>query len=832
LKARGIDPDTLKPPAPEPYTPQEPSEFVKSRPDKMAVHDANEAAIAAAQKGDWNAVQDALDRVKAAGGSLEHTASRMRDAGVLKATAGELEGAVRKGAAQEVPIWQRGDAGPAETPLAAAIAERTKPAGNAGRAAETFAAKIGRTTPVQKAVAADLAAQVERRSPGEIARETPGTRAYREANPSKSDLGAPLTAASNVVPIESIRDIKAKNAATLEQIKQRIASSRSEPPPAVPPPTPPAPPSGGPVPPPVPAAATPATALDHFLSVWNLPKALKASLDISAPFRQGVLLSAGHPGEFFGAFKPMLQALVNPRATQAVDDALRSVERPGLYLAPLDSAKLGAREEAFMSNLANKIPGISASNRAYVTFLNKLRADVYDNVLEGWEKGGKQVTEADRAGLANVINHFTGRGDLPHMGDTATAILNGAFFSPRFAISRVQSVGDALGGLRPGASLASREATADMLKFVGAGITILTLAQLGGAKVGLDPRSSDFGKIQIGNTSVDIWGGEQQLARYGAQLLTGQRVTATGKNAGKLEDQPRSDTLQRLIRSKLAPTTGTLNDIFGVVGGGGPTKKDREGNATRGFGDQIIGRNFIGEPVTPNDLPGTLATSLGWQDVAQNGPLGALSLLGFGVQHIDSNAPAAGPSGTPAPSASPPPSQKPSANPFLRASPSAPSSNPFLRNTGTQPATPTRNPFLDSGTSGPKPSRPSLTAPEDTGAAPQGDAASTVSRVAQQSGIDPKLALAIAQIESGMDPSAVGDNGDSHGLYQENVHGRGAGRAPDYDVARQTQRLAADIRAALAAGFSGTPGELAAAVQRPANPRGYAAKVNAIYARL
>jgi hypothetical protein len=94
-------------------------------------------------------------------------------------------------------------------------------------------------------------------------------------------------------------------------------------------------------------------------------------------------------------------------------------------------------------------------------------------------------------------------------------------------------------------------------------------------------------------------------------------------------------------------------------------------------------------------------------------------------------------------------------------------------------------------------------------------------------GIDPELAIAVARQESGFNVYAVGDGGDSHGLFQENIHGRGAGRAPDYDPVRQTQRFAADVRRLLSTGFTGTYGEIGAAAQRPFDPVGYARSIDA-----
>jgi len=101
---------------------------------------------------------------------------------------------------------------------------------------------------------------------------------------------------------------------------------------------------------------------------------------------------------------------------------------------------------------------------------------------------------------------------------------------------------------------------------------------------------------------------------------------------------------------------------------------------------------------------------------------------------------------------------------------------------------------------------------------------------------DPFLALATVDVENAaFDPSAVGDKDTpypSYGLFQERVKvGRGGLDTPDPDPVRQTQRFFADIFDAIAHGFTGTPGQLAAQVQRPAHPIEYAAAVDALYAK-
>ena len=134
-----------------------------------------------------------------------------------------------------------------------------------------------------------------------------------------------------------------------------------------------------------------------------------------------------------------------------------------------------------------------------------------------------------------------------------------------------------------------------MAVFVGTGVAVLKLAEmLGGDKVSADPRSSDFGRIILGKTRIDIWGGFQQVARLTAQMITGQGVsTTTGETFPlssefifgaaregleavnvKREIPSRGAALLRFVRGKLGPIVGEATD-------------------------QLTGEDFLGDEATP-----------------------------------------------------------------------------------------------------------------------------------------------------------------------------------------------------------------------------------------
>src|SRR3990167_10503808 len=86
-----------------------------------------------------------------------------------------------------------------------------------------------------------------------------------------------------------------------------------------------------------------------------------------------------------------------------------------LALTDLGGA-LTLREEAIMSNLPERIPifgkVIRASNRAYTGFLNKLRVDIFNDIIRKSETAGKKLTDRELEDIGRFINAGTGKGEL------------------------------------------------------------------------------------------------------------------------------------------------------------------------------------------------------------------------------------------------------------------------------------------------------------------------------------------------------------------------------------------------------------------------------------
>ncbi len=358
---------------------------------------------------------------------------------------------------------------------------------------------------------------------------------------------------------------------------------------------------------------------EQVLDVLNAPRQIMTAYDVSAPLRQGIVLAPGHPGRFAESFVTMFKALASEGAAETVEVGIRNDpdfirfaarHRPGdpknLFIADLTRGARGmsGQEEQWMSALANKIPGIRQSQRAYVTFLNKFRWDVMKDIVAKWERKATQierelveqglpqaeinrrmegirVTNNDLDELALFLNRATGRGSLGKLNKFAPAI-NTIAFAPKLLASRIQLPMSLVGT----SAKVRGQAAKDLVWFTGTGTAVLSaLSLLPGVTVELDPRSPDFGKIKSGNTTIDFWGGFQPIARYGAQLASGQRKTISGKKIGEISSVPRFDlgtwqdpVFLRFVRSKLSPAASFGADI------------------TIGGGEDFLGRPIFGDP--------------------------------------------------------------------------------------------------------------------------------------------------------------------------------------------------------------------------------------------
>jgi len=310
------------------------------------------------------------------------------------------------------------------------------------------------------------------------------------------------------------------------------------------------------------------------LQLANMPKSIMSSFDLSFGLRQGAFTAPRYRKQFFDSWTKQFSWFGSEKAfTESMKlvsenpDYNLAIES-GVAFTEMDSL-IGEREERFASQWADVIPGVRASSRAYTGFANKYRMDLFDTLIKDAEELGlKPQTNADLTKkIADFVNNSTGRGSLGDFESSATA-LNAFFFSPRLMASRVKILTKMFDPrfYTKEDPFIRKEFIKTMLTYLGTGLTILGVAKLMGAEVGNDVRSSDLGKIKIGNTRIDIWSGFQPYIRMVGQLISGEYVSSTTKKVLTLGEgyKPltRLDILMRQVESKEAPTFSLITELL------------------------------------------------------------------------------------------------------------------------------------------------------------------------------------------------------------------------------------------------------------------------------
>lgn len=368
------------------------------------------------------------------------------------------------------------------------------------------------------------------------------------------------------------------------------------------------------------------------LEALNLPRTALASLDVSGIMRQGRALMEAYPEMAPEFVENYGKAFASEEFAVALEDSYKNDARydeakeAGLEMPEWGRVDVNINElaEQFAgARFLQKIPGIRASERSFVTALNSFRFAVFNQVVEQTETNrGRPMEDVEKQRLASRINNLTGRTSLPAGLQQLSPILNAAFFSPRFALSRLAPLRDipmsALYSIAdvapegPGGSPTIKRwrlemqpelpiAMKAMAKMMATNITIMGLLKwLWGddkdLKLETDPRSSDWGKIRYKDQRIDLWAGYVQAARFMARMATGETKTA----AGEIREIDRGKLFRQFIRSKQSPLASMFLDWW--------------------EGQNMIGKPF-GEPakggmLERNNIPGGGVMQEAWDRLA------------------------------------------------------------------------------------------------------------------------------------------------------------------------------------------------------------------------
>jgi hypothetical protein len=316
-------------------------------------------------------------------------------------------------------------------------------------------------------------------------------------------------------------------------------------------------------------------AYDFALNALNFNTTMLASGEISFMFRQGLLALFKFPKSWAKGFKASFQSYFSENSAEMLQKEIQTRRNyqhaydSGVDFNELDGVAT-ATEERFQSKWAEMLPYygvlVKASKRAATVGMNKIRADIFDTVSQNWEGLSQPQSEYDTVG--KIANLSTGRMNVTNAKVRGVLpFLTAGFFSPQLNRSRFEFLGRSSKALldvvtfgKTGkVSPASKIMASQLVNFITAGGMAMTLAVMMGLKVERDPKSSDFGKIQLGRMRVDVWGGYQQIVRTVVQMATGKGKAVS---SGEVFTKNRLTTFGRFIQSKLNPPVSLAVELL------------------------------------------------------------------------------------------------------------------------------------------------------------------------------------------------------------------------------------------------------------------------------
>jgi len=276
---------------------------------------------------------------------------------------------------------------------------------------------------------------------------------------------------------------------------------------------------------------------------------------------------------------------------------------PFSYFRQMLGKELNSADKATIEQYWKNINPLRILERGNTVYMNELRMARFEEGIEMLQSELKDPIEdiEDYKMLASAINTMTGRANIGSL-QANSKILAAIFFSFRNAVSvfnqlnpifylyQLHNPKDPITKV----SVAQKIAVADMMRFVAftTGMMLLLQAAMGDDEEGnpkmtieTDPRSSDFGKMKMGDLRIDPWHGMMPMVVLISRMFTDEsknvntgEVTAGGTKFGT---RTRNELAVDFITNKFNPSMGILwgyGSSHKVTENGVEIRKDMFGN--------------------------------------------------------------------------------------------------------------------------------------------------------------------------------------------------------------------------------------------------------------
>ena len=346
--------------------------------------------------------------------------------------------------------------------------------------------------------------------------------------------------------------------------------------------------------------------------VTTAQRALRATMDFSAVLRQAARMTLGHPVKAARAFGKAWTAARSEASLLDVNTEIMSdptvqeaVKKFGLHLREVD-AQSDRDVEMFHGMERNKVKIFGKeyaitdiplfgefmlkSERHYLTYLNAMSADLYTSIVNGIPGG---ATQWQKKMIADMINIWNGSAALSKERRQALqkAWVNDIFWAPQLAISRVQSavgydwwhplvakgIKNADGSFdkvsnderKTAAKIGLREHLRSTVAMLAIGALLKWLFSDDDDKYDFS-QADWFEKMmmlvspKIGNTTIDLTGGESTFDKLVHQLVTRSKRTGTGRlqKFGDFNGPSTWGVIGRYLQGKLSPSASTITALW------------------------------------------------------------------------------------------------------------------------------------------------------------------------------------------------------------------------------------------------------------------------------